>query len=134
MKKHTILWADDDADDLMLIREVLEVNSHQHEIIEVSNGKEVLNYLAEAKANHHLPCLIILDMNMPVLNGKDTLMILKSKEEFRSIPVVIFTTSSSEMDRMFCKKYGAEMITKPPEFKALHGAVHKILTMCSLSL
>lgn len=133
MKKHTILWADDDADDLMLIREVLVDTNHDYEIIEVNNGKEVLNYLHEADEKNNFPCLIILDMNMPVLSGRDTLAILKNSEKFKSIPVVVFTTSNSELDRMFCKRYGVEMVTKPPEFKALHDIVNKLLNMCRVS-
>lgn len=133
MKKHTILWADDDPDDLMLIREVLTGNNHQHDIVEVGNGKEVLTYLHEAKAKNHFPCLIILDMNMPVLNGRDTLAILKNMDEFKSLPIVVFTTSNSEMDRMFCKRYGVEMITKPPQFNALRDIVNTLLGMCRAS-
>lgn len=133
MKKHTILWADDDTDDLMLIREVLVGSHHQYDIVEVNNGKEVLNYLHDAKENNNFPCLIILDMNMPVLSGRDTLAILKSMDEFKSLPVVVFTTSNSELDRMFCKKYGVEMITKPPEFNALRNIVNKLLNMCHVS-
>jgi CheY-like chemotaxis protein len=133
MKKHTILWADDDTDDLMLIREVLGGSHHQYDIVEVNNGKEVLTYLHEAKENNSFPCLIILDMNMPVLSGRDTLAILKSMDEFKSLPVVVFTTSNSELDRMFCKKYGVEMITKPPEFNALRDIVNKLLNMCHVS-
>jgi len=133
MKKHTILWADDDPDDLMLIREVLVDNHHQHDFVEVNNGKEVLSFLNDAAKHNNLPCLIVLDMNMPILSGRDTLAILKSKEEFCSIPIVIFTTSSSEMDRMFCNKYGVEMMTKPPEYKALQCIINKMLNICHLS-
>jgi CheY-like chemotaxis protein len=119
MKKNTILWADDDADDLMLMREILLKNDRNYEIVEVRNGKEA-------------PCLVILDINMPILDGKETLSILKKTEEYKSIPVVVFTTSNSELDKLFCSKFQVEMITKPPHYKSLEKAVLKLLNFCSL--
>src|SRR6185295_5420922 len=114
MKKNTILWADDDADDLQMMREILLKNNKDYNIVEVNNGKEALNYLSRAKENHALPCLIILDINMPVLDGKEALSLIKKNMDFQQIPVVVFTTSESELDRMYCKRFETEMITKPP--------------------
>ena len=131
MKKNTILWADDDADDLMLMKEILLKNNRLYNIVEVRNGKEALDYLKISRENGKLPCLIILDINMPILDGKETLSILKKEEEFSSIPVVLFTTSNSELDKLFCKKFQVEMITKPPHFKSLENAVLRLLNFCS---
>jgi CheY-like chemotaxis protein len=132
MKKNTILWADDDADDLMLMREILLKNDRNYEIVEVRNGKEALEFLEQSKEASHLPCLVILDINMPILDGKETLSILKKTEEYKSIPVVVFTTSNSELDKLFCSKFQVEMITKPPHYKSLEKAVLKLLNFCSL--
>jgi CheY-like chemotaxis protein len=132
MKKNTILWADDDADDLMLMREILLKNDRNYEIVEVRNGKEALEFLEQSKEASHLPCLVILDINMPILDGKETLSILKKTEEYKSIPVVVFTTSNSELDKLFCSKFQVEMITKPPNYKSLEKAVLKLLNFCSL--
>jgi CheY-like chemotaxis protein len=133
MKKHTILWADDDPDDLIMFREILRNIDHSYDIIEVTNGKEAVEYLYNTEqASRHL-CLIILDMNMPVMSGRDALAVIKSEEDFKSIPVVVFTTSSSELDRMFCRRYGVEMLTKPPEFTTLTSIVQKLLSLCSAS-
>lgn len=130
MSKLKILWADDDADDLAIMREVLRSMEHDFEIIEVQNGKEVLDYLKRTTENSGFPCLIILDMNMPVLNGRETLVILKSSPEYKEIPVVVFTTSSSEMDRLFCKRYHTEMFTKPPVYSEFNRIVHDLLSFC----
>ena len=132
MQKNTILWADDDADDLMLMKEILFKNNRIYEIVEVRNGKEALDFLQKSKETAHLPCLIILDINMPILDGKETLSILKKEEAYKSIPVVVFTTSNSELDKLFCKKYQVEMITKPPHYKSLENAVLRLLDFCSL--
>lgn len=130
MKNRYILWADDDIDDLMLMRHVLQDLGDTYEIAEVHNGQEALQYLAEAKAKNALPCLIILDMNMPVLDGKETLAHLKKDEVLNEIPVVFFTTSNSQMDKLFCKHNGVEMITKPPQYAELKEAVQKLLKHC----
>jgi CheY-like chemotaxis protein len=129
MKKNAILWADDDADDLQMMREILLKNNKDSEIIEVSNGKQAINYLLKASESD-LPCLIILDINMPVMDGKETLTLIKQNERLSQIPVVIFTTSASELDRLFCKKMKTEMITKPPNFESLEAAVMKLLSYC----
>ena len=131
MQKNTILWADDDADDLMLMKEILLKNNRNYEIIEVRNGKEALNYLERSKETSSLPCLIILDINMPILDGKETLSILKKTDGLSHIPVVVFTTSNSELDKLFCKKFQVDMITKPPHYKSLENAVLKLLNFCN---
>ncbi len=130
MKKKTILWADDDPDDMMIMREVLGKTSHNYNIIEVQDGQKALDYLQKLKGTSEFPCLIILDMNMPILDGRETLSIIKSNKDFDEIPVVMFTTSNSVLDKTFCKKYGVEMITKPPEFKSFQIIVQKLLSFC----
>jgi CheY-like chemotaxis protein len=127
----TILWADDDSDDLMMMKEILLKNSRNYQIKEVHNGREALDYLQRSKENSNLPCLIILDINMPILDGKETLSILKKTDPYNEIPVVVFTTSSSELDKMFCKRFDVEMITKPPHYKSLESAVLRLLQFCS---
>ncbi len=130
MEKKNILWADDDMDDLMLMRHVLHDIDEKYNIKEVSNGKEALDYLESGKQDNDLPCLIILDMNMPVLNGKETLNVIKKDKDLKDIPVVFFTTSNSELDRMYCKRFGVEMVTKPPQYNNLKEAVKRLLEYC----
>jgi len=131
MKNRHILWADDDRDDLMAMRHVLQDLGDSYAITEVHNGQEALDYLAAAKEKRELPCLIILDMNMPVLDGKETLSHLKKDEELKDIPVVFFTTSNSQMDKLYCQHNGVEMITKPPQYAKLKEAVEKLLRFCT---
>ncbi len=130
MKNRHILWADDDMDDLMLMRHVLQDLGDDYNITEVHNGQEALDYLQGAKEAKSLPCLIILDMNMPVLDGKETLSRLKKDDVLKEIPVVFFTTSNSQMDKLYCKHNGVEMITKPPQYANLKEAVQKLLRFC----
>jgi CheY-like chemotaxis protein len=130
MRKHSILWADDDYDDLQMMREILAKKGGDFEIVEVHNGKEALTYLNNAKETYELPCLIILDINMPIMDGKETLSILKNTAEYSDIPIVVFTTSASDLDKMFCKKFNTEMITKPPSFSTLNATLDKLLKFC----
>jgi len=130
MSKHTILWADDDYDDLQMMKEILSKQSRDFKIAEVHNGKEALDYLKKSNEKSELPCLIILDINMPVLDGKETLSIIKNDSQYKDIPVVVFTTSESELDKMYCKRFNTEMVTKPPTFSTLSAVLNKLLNFC----
>jgi CheY-like chemotaxis protein len=131
MNQSLILWADDDPDDIAMMRDVLESMNTHHSIVEVDNGKKVLDYL-QHKSPLQLPCLIVLDMNMPVLSGRETLVLLKQDPFLQHIPVVVFTTSNSSLDKVFCERYGAEMITKPVSYTALQDIIQKLLQFCEM--
>ena len=129
MSKHTIIWADDDPDDLELFKGVLNEITNLYDILECNNGLEVIECLKLIN-EEHFPCLIILDLNMPVLDGKQTLIQLKSHPSYQSIPVVVFTTSNSEPDKDFCTRNNTEMITKPPTYESLKDVIQQILSKC----
>ena len=130
MKKHTILCVDDDSDDLQLLHETLKDTREDFEVIEARNGKQALDLLQRLKNNGANPSLIIMDINMPVLNGKETLSMIKKDEQLKAIPIVVFTTSGSDSDKSFCFYYGVEMITKPPSFHNFKNVVQKLLRFC----
>jgi len=127
MKKLTILCVDDDSDDLQLLNETLKETHADFKIIEAHNGRQALDHLQTLKKSGEHPSLIILDINMPVLNGKETLSIIKTDEVLKAIPVVVFTTSGSDSDKSFCNLHGVEMVTKPPSFNSFKKVVHKLL-------
>jgi CheY-like chemotaxis protein len=131
MKKRYILWADDDPDDLSLIKDILQKNNRDYDIVEAANGKQALSCLQQAKEEDNLPCLVILDINMPVMDGKQTLATIKRTEAFQELPVVVFTTSSSELDKHFCNSFNVEMITKPPSYHRLEHSVLRLLSFCA---
>lgn len=128
-QKPTILLVDDDQDDLLLLREAISEISSDYEMVERDNGRSALDYL-RTNTNRLLPHLIVLDINMPVLSGKETLAILKADENFREIPVVLFSTSSSEADRNFAEKFGVAHHTKPLDMSRLMDVAHKLLSYC----
>ncbi|HEX8315440.1 MAG TPA: response regulator [Flavisolibacter sp.] len=129
-KHHSILWADDDTDDLYIVKEVMENIDDKHQVIEATDGRQALDYLNSIETPCKLPCLVVLDINMPVLNGKETLAIIRSEERFNSIAVVVFTTSSSERDRQFCERFGVEMFSKPHTYADFEKMIGTLLTLC----
>ena len=127
IKKCTILCVDDDVDDLVLLREAVTDASHKCSFKEVYNGKEALDYLHQARHSEDLPCLIILDINMPILNGKEMLAIIKNDDVLKKIPTVVFTTSSSSEDKKFCSSFSTDMVSKPIYFEELKHIVQQLL-------
>jgi CheY-like chemotaxis protein len=130
-KKNTVLWADDDADDLLLMREILERTDDRHHVLEMSNGRDVLQYLSAIEDSENFPCLIILDVNMPILNGLETLVQIKSNKKFQSIPVVLFTTSDGRRERPVCNRYNVKLFSKPNQYSEYRNVIMQLLTHCS---
>jgi len=126
--KPTILYAEDDADDFESVKEVLEQLSSDHTIVNARNGAEAVNYLESHR--DHPPCLVILDLNMPVMDGKEVLVWLKEKENLRELPVMVFTTSSREDDVRLCQKHSATFFRKPTLYRDLLHIVQTMLQMC----
>ena len=93
--EHTILLVDDDPDDLHLLREALDAAGSPYRILEAHDGEEAVNRLLELDSLNADPCLIVLDINMPRMNGRQTLSALKSNQSLSLLPVVVFSTSSS---------------------------------------
>lgn len=127
-----ILCVDDDPDDREMIKDVLLTIDPKYVVVEASDGREALNYLRSQEGMANSPRLIILDMNMPRLSGRETLAILKSEASTESIPVVVFTTSSAFADSSFCKRFGVEMVTKPPTYEELKMQIKRFLTYTAL--
>ena len=117
----SILVADDDLDDCMMIKEAFGESRLHNTIQFVHNGVELMQHLQHKLEKHHpLPGLILLDLNMPKKDGRESLKELKSHPELKQIPVVILTTSQAEEDVM--RTYGLgvnSFITKPVGFDSL---------------
>ncbi|RPD48778.1 response regulator [Paracnuella aquatica] len=124
--KKVIYWADDDFEDLDLFQEVLAELAPELELRQFANGKLLLDQL-HTEGPGHYPALIVLDINMPVLDGRETLALLKKEEKFATIPIVVFTTSNSELDKHFFEWMHTEMLTKPFTYNALKNTLQKIL-------
>jgi CheY-like chemotaxis protein len=126
-KAVSILIADDDPDDKILIKEAFNENFLLTDISFVDNGEELMNFLqrkgkysAKQEVEFRLPDLILLDLNMPRKDGREALREIKTDPALHSIPVVIFSTSKSETDLVKSYELGANsFITKPVTYVEL---------------
>lgn len=111
-KNLKILIAEDDNDDKLLIQDALDdIGIKFEDTFYVSDGEELLNKL---KIENNLPLLILLDLNMPIKDGRQALKEIKNSDLLKHIPVIIFTTSSSEEDIKISYKFGTNTyFTKP---------------------
>jgi CheY-like chemotaxis protein len=129
--KHTILYAEDDTDDLFMVRQAFEKYDGAVNLLHAADGFQTIEQLKNSHLVGSLPCLIILDINMPGMDGRETLVRIKSSDHFKHIPAVLFTTSSSQTDRIFAETWGAGFITKPLVFSELEELAHRFLMLCT---
>ncbi len=118
----TILIADDDPDDRETTKEALEANLVRNPVRFVEDGEALLDYLHQRgeHASAQLPGLILLDLNMPRLDGREALAAIKADPRLRHIPIVVLTTSKAEQDIFRSYDLGASsVITKPVTFESL---------------
>lgn len=128
--KHIILYAEDDPDDVLIVKQAFEHFDQTIEVIDQPDGIHALRYLEELNRSGLLPCLIILDMNMPAMNGREALIKIRTSPKFSHIPVVIFTTSSSKMDQDFVAQWNADFITKPVIYSDLEMLARTFVERC----
>lgn len=129
MKKFRILIAEDDMDDRFLLKKAFEETGVNEEIAFVENGIQLMEYLQQSRQaqQQNYPKLILLDLNMPRMDGKQVLKILKEDPQFKKIPVVVFTTSRNEVIINKCYEMGANTyIIKPVSFEGLLSIVQQL--------
>lgn len=124
------MLVDDDADDRELIREAfLEARTENTEIEVFPDGETMIEVL-KGSSREEYPSLILLDLNMPGKDGKTILSEIKSNESFSHIPVVILTTSSSDMERDRCYDSGANcFVTKPSKFTTMVDLLRSLVSL-----
>jgi CheY-like chemotaxis protein len=111
-----VYLVDDDADDLQLVQEALFENSYKGPVLPIQNGRELMSKLERLDASCH-PKVIILDLNMPLLNGFEALRLIKIDPSRKEIPVIILTASSAKADELKCFELGCEFfMNKPTNF------------------
>mgnify|MGYP001216157067 FL=1 len=131
-KPVTILLAEDDPEDRYLIGEALTECRISHDLRLVENGEEMLDYLYRrgAFAGDHdfpLPGLILLDLNMPLMDGREVLEVIKADPKLKRIPGVVFTNSKSDEDILRSYDLGVSgFITKPVSYLGLLNAINAI--------
>lgn len=130
-KTLNILLIEDDAIEVMKFNRVIKTLSYNHKIIEAHNGEEALEIL---KIKEIIPDIILLDLNMPKLNGLEFLKILKSDATLKYIPSIILTTSGNQKDLLECYKTGiAGYVLKPLKYEDYTERIKKLLDYWSIN-
>ena len=116
MKMFNILLVEDNQGDVLLTKEAFEESGNNCQLFVVNDGQEAINFLEQISPYTRVesPNLILLDINLPKMNGHEVLKYVKSNSNLKHIPVIILTTSSSEKDISECySNYANCYITKP---------------------
>ena len=113
-----ILLVDDDPEDRAIMKEIIDYTPGKDTLWFAENGEDALRKLDAFYISGHIPCLIVLDLNMPRMNGTQTLSFLKADQRFRDIPVIIYSTSINLLEKDKCMRLGAHSyIAKPISYK-----------------
>ena len=129
-----ILLADDDMEDRMIIEDAFRDIGLEHEraFVEQFLGSQSGRFLDDVNGEGNLPSLIVLDLNMPRLNGTETLRLLKNHPVYRNIPVKIFSTSVNEIEKEQCLQLGADAyVIKPVKYEQCIAIARDFYDFCS---
>lgn len=127
-----ILLVEDDRVDAMTVRRALKDLTITNKLDVVENGEDALDHLRGSK--HELPCIILLDLNMPRMNGIEFLAVLRGEDELRTIPVVVLTTSKEEQDKVASFNLGVSgYMVKPVDYLQFVEVVRTIDLYWTLS-
>lgn len=132
MKKVPILIAEDDEDDRFLIQAAFEDCGIAHPLVFARDGIEVMQYLLNQgafanKEAYPRPALVLLDLNMPKKDGRETIKEIRNQEAFKTLPIIVLSTSNAPQDLKICYESGANcFINKPSSFEGLLDTVKGI--------
>lgn len=117
MTNFNILLVEDNEDDIFLIREAFNSLEFIDHIYHVDNGRKAISFLKKENPYEEVdePSLILMDINMPVMDGHETLTRIKAMEEFKHIPIIMLTTSSLKEDILRAYKAQSNSYIVKPE-------------------
>jgi len=131
MQEVAILLVEDDPGHVRLIEKNLRRSKITNEVITVSDGQQALDYLfgkgEYAGSEHASPLLVLLDLNLPVLDGYQVLQRIKADERTKRIPVIILTTTDDAREVSRCYDLGCSVyVTKPVDYEQFSEAIRKL--------
>jgi response regulator RpfG family c-di-GMP phosphodiesterase len=131
MKNLKILLIEDDMIEVMKLNRSISSLKLSHKIIEANNGEDALKLLSN---KDNLPDIILLDLNMPKINGIEFLSILKRDDTLKYIPTIILTTSNNQKDLISCYEIGiAGYVLKPLKYEEYVSKIEKLLAYWSIN-
>jgi CheY-like chemotaxis protein len=111
-----ILLVEDDQVDTMTVKRALKEIHVTNPLVHVENGEEAVNYLRDSQRDK--PCIMLLDLNMPIMNGIEFLQVVKHDDQLKRIPVVVLTTSEEQQDKVSSFNLGvAGYMAKPVDYR-----------------
>ena len=127
MKGINILLVEDNEGDILLTTEAFEDSKIVNNIMAIRDGKAAITYFDGLTKKDTVPHLVLLDINLPKVSGHEVLMYIKNSEKYKSIPVIMLTTSSAEKDILACYEHHVNCyITKPIDVSDFMKAITKI--------
>lgn len=127
-----ILLVEDDQVDVMTVTRALKELHVTNPLVQKENGEEALAYLRDPA--NTTPCIILLDLNMPVMNGIEFLRVVKHDEALRKTPVVVLTTSEEQQDKVNSFNFGvAGYMAKPVDYRQFVEVMRSINTYWTIS-
>lgn len=118
-----LLLAEDNLPDALLVREAIKIEGLPLEVFIVPDGEQAIDFMAKAGKDPNAPCphLVLLDLNLPRIDGFEVLRHLRTSETFRDLPVVVITSSDSPADRREAARLGADYFRKPVSYDEFIG-------------
>ena len=114
--ENPILLVEDDSVDVMTVKRALKEIHVANPVVNFENGEDALNYLRDF--NNARPCVILLDLNMPIMNGIEFLREMKNDNVLKRTPVIALTTSEEPQDKISCFDLGvSDYIAKPVDYR-----------------
>ena len=111
-----ILLVEDDQVDVMTVKRALKEIKVTNPVVNLENGEAALKYLRDPK--NEKPCIILLDLNMPIMNGIEFLQVMKHDDQLKRIPVIMLTTSEEQQDKIHSFDLGvAGYMAKPVDYR-----------------
>ena len=132
MKEKTILLVEDSPDDVKLTMRALRKNNILNEVVVAEDGEAALDYLMGMGAYKDrylslMPEVILLDLNLPKIDGHEVLRRIRADSRTKLLPVVVLTTSSEDIDRLRSYEFGANsFISKPVDFDQFSEAIRNL--------
>jgi CheY-like chemotaxis protein len=129
MKKFPIIVVDDDREDHLIMNDYFDMFALADKVKYFQNGSQGLSYLTGTE-DKELPDLILLDLNMPIMNGTQMLIQVKRDPRLKDIPVIIYSTSENETEKRKCLSFGAlDYVVKPSSYDAGFKMVQRFATL-----
>jgi CheY-like chemotaxis protein len=118
-RRLTLLLAEDNLPDALLVREALKMENLPLEVHVAPDGERALDFLERAGKDTEVPCpdVVLLDINLPKVDGFEVLRKIRASEKYKNLPVVVVTSSDSPADRNEAARFGAGYFRKPPNYE-----------------